>query len=183
MISFYLSIVETEEQKNKVIFIYENFFSYMSFKANQVLKNKDDVEDVVHESMLKIIENIDIIDLSDVSRARSLCGMIAKNKAIDHCKLKDNQSISLEETITEAPLEDSSPEEIVIKEEMYNILLSAFHSLDDRYRDPCILKFLYNYKEREIALLLDLPPNTVSTRIYRGKQILREALRKENFHV
>ncbi|MBP3442029.1 MAG: hypothetical protein J6L62_04415 [Clostridia bacterium] len=55
--------------------------------------------------------------------------------------------------------------------------------LDDKYRDICRLKYINNLKEREIALLLNLPPNTVSVRIFRGKQILREELKKEGIHV
>ena len=88
MISYYLSIVETEEDKEKVVFIYENFYSFMCYTAGQILNhNKHDVEDAVHNAMIKLIENIDVIDLSDKQRAKNLCGIVAKNKAKDHCRL------------------------------------------------------------------------------------------------
>ena len=91
MITFYLSLVETEDAKNKIEFIYVNYYSFMCYTAGQILKhNKQDVEDAVHNAMMKIIENIDIIDVSDVQRAKNLCGIIARNKAIDYCKQKDN---------------------------------------------------------------------------------------------
>ena len=47
----------------------------------------------------------------------------------------------------------------------------------------CLLKYVNELKEREISKILDIPLKTVNSRIYRGKQILREALRKESCHV
>ena len=184
MISYYLSIVETEEDKEKVVLIYENFYSFMCYTAGQILNhNKHDVEDAVHNAMIKLIENIDVIDLSDKQRAKNLCGIVAKNKAKDHCRLKENQTHSLDDTLYDVIEDDSNPDEIIIRKDTYDIVLKAIYALDETYRDVCILKYIHEYKEREIALILDLSPKTVSTRIYRGKQILREKLRKESLHV
>lgn len=88
MISFYLSIIETEEDKDKVVFIYENFYSFMCYTAGQVLgQGKPEVEDAVHNAMLKIIERLDMIDITDEIKVKNLCGIIAKNIAKDHLKL------------------------------------------------------------------------------------------------
>ena len=184
MISYYLSVVKTEEERDKILYIYENFYPFMCYTAGQVFKGKtQDIEDAVHDAMLKIIDNIDIIDLSDIRRARSLCGIIAKNKAKDKCKAKSSQVISFEDLLSETSTSDNSPDEIVITKDTYKVVLKALRSLDDKYRDICILKYLHQLKEREIALVLDLSPKTVSTRIFRGKQILREKLRKESIYV
>ena len=112
-----------------------------------------------------------------------MCGIVAKNKAKDRCKSRENRNISFEDLLKEEDKPENNPAEIVIKEDTYDIILKVLRSLDDRYRDICMLKFIHQLKEREIALILDLTPKTVSTRIYRGKQLLREALRKENLHV
>ena len=183
MISLYLSIVETEEDKKKVTFIYEKCYSFMYYMAKQYLGNDYDIEDVVHNSMLKIIENLDIIDTTDEKRVKNLCGVIAKNKAIDLIrshKGKDNTGFNDEVINTQS--EALNPSDIVMTQEVYNLVLEKIHSLDDTYRDVCMLKYVNELKEKEIALLLDLPPKTVSLRIFRGKQILREAIRKENLH-
>ncbi len=184
MIAYYLSIVETEEERDKVIFIYEHFHAFMCYTAGQVLRgNIHDIEDTVHDAMIKIIDNIDLIDLSDKRRARNLCGIVAKNKAKDRCKLKANQTISYEDLLHEQSKPEDDPDEIVINKDTYRVIINTLRSLDDRYRDICMLKYVHQLKEREIALILDITPKTVSTRIFRGKQLLREALRKENLHV
>ena len=184
MISYYLSIIETEEAKDKVVFIYENFYSLMSYTAGEVLNhNTHDVEDAVHNAMLKIIEIIDLIDLSDVKKVKNLCGIVAKNQAIDYCKRRDSQTISTDDEAILASEVDVNPDDIVISKETYHIIIEAIRTLGDTYRDVCLLKYVHEYKVREIAMLLDLSENTVTTRISRAKQILKEALRKELPHV
>ncbi len=184
MISFYLSIIETEEDKDKVVFIYENFYSFMCYTAGQVLgQGKPEVDDAVHNAMLKIIERLDMIDLSDAKKAKNLCGIIAKNIAKDHLKLKENQTLPLDETFCDLPSEDDAVDEIVIKGDTYEIILRAIRRLDERYRDVCILRYVHGYKEREVAELLNISAGTVSTRIFRAKQILREELRGESIYV
>ena len=183
MISYYLSIIDTEEAKDKVIFIYENFYPFMCYSAGEVLgHNKPDVEDAVHNAMLKLIENIDLIDLSDVKKVKNLCGIVAKNKARDHCKLRDNQTIALDDTVDTSD-DYSNPDDIVVIEESCGIILEAIHDLDDTYRDVCVLKYVHGYKIREISAILALPQNTVSTRLSRAKQLLKKALRKESIYV
>lgn len=184
MISFYLSIVESEDDRDKVVFIYENFYSFMCYTAGKVLgQGKPEVEDAVHNAMLKIIERLDMIDVSDVTKAKNLCGIIAKNIAKDHLKLKENQSLSLDDTFGDLPSDDADPDEIVIRRDTYEILLRAVRNLDEKYRDVCILKYVHGYKEREVAELLNISAGTVATRIHRAKQILREELRRESIHV
>ena len=184
MISFYLSIVESADDRDKVVFIYENFYSFMCYTAGQVLgQGKPEVEDAVHNAMLKIIERLDTIDVSDVTRAKNLCGIIAKNIAKDHLKLKESNTLSLDETFGDLTSEDDEPDEIVIRRDTYEILLRAVRKLDEKYRDVCILKYVHGYKEREVAELLNISAGTVATRIHRAKQILREELRRESIHV
>ena len=72
--------------------------------------------------------------------------------------------------------------DIVINEESYEIILKAIDNLSDTYQLVCKLKYINGLKEREIAEVLDLPAKTVSLRIFRGKQILRESLKKEQLH-
>ena len=61
-------------------------------------------------------------------------------------------------------------------------ILDAIKSLPELYRDACVLKYVHGYKEKEVAELLGLPERTASTRIHRGKMLLREVLRKEGYH-
>ncbi|WP_353963323.1 sigma-70 family RNA polymerase sigma factor [Tepidibacillus marianensis] len=55
-------------------------------------------------------------------------------------------------------------------------LYEAIQSLNDNYRVPIILKYLRGFSEKEIAEILDLNQNTVKTRLYKGREKLKEIL-------
>lgn len=183
MISLYLAMVDTDEKRDKVTFIYENFYSFMAYTAGQVLNgNKANTEDAVHNAMMTVIENLDLIDFSDLRKAKHLCGIIAKNKAKDMCKAKESQALSLDDEQFEN-LAGDDPIEKLIQKDTYNLILKEMRAMSDTYRDVLFLKYVHEMKEREIALILNLPPKTVNVRIFRGRQLLKNAIRKEVLYV
>ena len=181
MIALYLSMVESEADKNKVITIYENYHSLMCYVAGKYLKNTYDIEDVVHTAMLKIIENLSVFDVDDAEHTKNLCCLIARQKAIDFCRSRAGKTGAEDEADCAAG-DDSDPEHIVIGKDTYDTILRVIESLSVTYKDVCKLKYVEGLKEREIAALLDLSPKTVNQRIQRGKQLIRAALREEGLH-
>ncbi len=180
MLSFYLSMVKTQDDRDKVTFIYENFYPLMKYVAVGYVKRNEDAEDIVQESMISIIECIDKISISDQNRLKNLCAIVARNKAIDFLRASGNRCLPLDDAPV-LPADDGDiPEKTVVIKESYDLILKAINGLSDTYRDVCLLKYVNQLKEKEIALLLNLSPKAVSMRIFRGKQILREAIRKEN---
>ncbi len=179
MLLFYMMAAEPEQQ-DKITQIYLNYYSCMAYTAGKYLKNKADIEDTVHDCMLKLIGVIDTLDLSDPVKVRHLCGVVARNVAINRSKLKSNTSIPLDE-IFDMSVPDT-PETVAVSNETLRILVNAINSLGDTYRDVCRLKYINGLKERQIATLLDLKEKTVNQRLFRGKQILKQALIKENVH-
>ena len=47
------------------------------------------------------------------------------------------------------------------------------NALDEKYREPAILRFIKEYEYNEIAQELNLELNTVKTRLKRAKEILK----------
>ena len=183
MIALYLTMVDTDEARDKITFIYENFYSFMAYTAGQVLHgNKANTEDAVHNAMMTLIENLDLIDFSDIRRAKHLCGIVAKNKAKDLCKSRENQALPLEDERLESLTVDD-PLEKLVQHDTYNRILTEIRSMNDTYRDVLLLKYVHGMKEREIALILNLPPKTVNVRIFRGRQLLKTSLRKDDLYV
>ncbi len=54
-----------------------------------------------------------------------------------------------------------------------------FTSLTDKYRLPMVLYYVEGYPVEEVAALLRLPKGTVKSRLHRGRQLLRDALKDE----
>lgn len=184
MLSLYLSLIETAEDEDKVIYLYNNYYSYMKYSAMQVMNvNISNVEDVVHDAMISLIDHLNIIDFKDEIKLKNLCKVVARNKAIDYCRKARTGAVPMEEIYIDPQEYTSDPETIVVNENTYRIIIEAIKNLDYKYKDVCLLKYVNELKEQEISKILDIPLKTVNSRIYRGKQILREALRKESCHV
>lgn len=177
MLLYYLSLATTDEERDIIERIYLDYYPVMKYEAMKYLKNPYDVEDIVHETMLAVIDNISCVDINNEFTTRGFCKVIAKNKAIDFLRKKDNQTVQTEDYFQPADTED--PEDIVVSEDNYKRLLETINSLNDTYREVCYLKYVNGLKEWQIAEALNLHPKTVSLRIFRGKQILRKILRKE----
>lgn len=179
MLTFYLSLAVTEEDRDMITYIYENFYPLMKHIAFKYAQKPEDAEDIVQESMLSIIECIGKIKTADKNRLKNFCAIVAKNKAIDFYKAKNKRIFLSDEILEFADDTVDIPEEILLQKENHYLILKAIYSLGDIYRDVCILKYVHQLKEKDIAALLSLNPSTVSVRIHRGKGILRKALRKE----
>jgi RNA polymerase sigma-70 factor (ECF subfamily) len=59
-------------------------------------------------------------------------------------------------------------------------LQAALDALDDRYKVPFILVFLEGFTCEQVSDFLNLPLGTVLSRIHRGRQFLREYLKRES---
>ena len=58
MLGFYLSMVESDEERSLIEFIYNEYRQLMYKTAFSILHNKFDAEDAVHEAFLRVIKNI-----------------------------------------------------------------------------------------------------------------------------
>ena len=57
MLAIYLSMLETNEEKNQFEQLYIKYKQDMYAVAYGILKNKEDAEDAEHKSFLKIADN------------------------------------------------------------------------------------------------------------------------------
>lgn len=104
---------------------------------------------------------------------------IAHNTAINMAK-KQNKYVTLPdaETIETLP-EFAVPDDLGEKADQQLLkksLQHSFGSLSPKYREPLLLNLVEGYAYQEIADILQIPINTVATRIRRAKQQMRSLL-------
>ena len=63
--------------------------------------------------------------------------------------------------------------------EIYQTITDILLSMPEKYVEVLEMKLILEMKAREIAKSLGLKQSTVETRIFRGKKILADRLRKE----
>ena len=74
--------------------------------------------------------------------------------------------------ITEIPAPVHNPEEDIIKQQEYDKWIANIDKLKDDYRTVARMNLIDNFGYKEIAETLDIPINTVKTKIRRAKEQL-----------
>lgn len=128
--------------------------------ARKFLKNEEDIADCLQETMMDAFKNIKSLK-KDKYFDTWLCRILINNsnKIINKKnRILDYKAILHEEKNTSI---DSL--------ELRNLLLS----LDSKYSVPLVLYYYNGYSIKEISEILDLPINTIKTRLARAKSRLK----------
>lgn len=172
MMLFYLSLVQTDQDKQKIQRVYEQYYGLMMYIASRYCPQRSDAEDVVHDAIVKIIKHLACIDANDAIRTKAFCVTVVKYTALDRLKAKENNVISMED-FQEEPVHSN---DFAIDKDTYADLVRAIRALDDPYRIVLTLKYVNDMTDKEIAALLGISEKTVSVRLTRGRQKLRKEL-------
>ena len=172
MLICYLQMLDTPEEKIRFEQIYIKYRSLMYHAANGVLHNRQDAEDAVHNAFLRILKQFKRLQNIPAQDLAPLVTVIARNEAISLQRKRKE----------EAPLEEwdglaETPEAVT----GYHALVDSFTRLPQTYRAALEMKLLLGYSDGEIAARLGLTKTAVSTRISRGRQILRDIVEREGF--
>lgn len=173
MLIFFLSMLETDEDKNKFTLLYEKYRKLMFYIANQILKDDYLSEDAVEQTFVKIIEHLDNISDVDCHKTKSYIVIMIRNCAINlYRQRKNHPTVSLDDDIE---LANDQPFEI---DEM-DVLTKAVVKLPVIYRDIYTLKYVQELSNQEIAKILDISESTVRKRLERAKEKIQQFLNEE----
>lgn len=167
-------MIDREEDKSKFARIYSAYRHTMYSVAFDMAKNVQDAEDIVEESLIRIIGILHKIDEADIHqpRCKNLMITVAKNTAIDFIR-KAKKEIPYPETFQSG----KSAEELFIETEDYQDLISSINTLDEKYRDVLRLRILHHLTAKEVGKLLHITEHSVNTRFMRAKALLKEKLK------
>lgn len=179
-LSLYLCNIASEEEQEKLTILYNTYLDIMLYTARKYVGRYQAEEDVVHNAILKIIANLEKVDLSQAVQTKSFICIITRNCAIDWLRKRNREeAASLDEIPSVLESNERPPVDYVMTEDGYQKLIECIHALGDTYREVCDLKFVSGYKEREIAEILGLSEKNVSVRIFRGRRKLIEMLKEK----
>lgn len=141
------------------------------------LGRSDLVEDVAQQVWMQVWERLG--SLQDPARLRSWLYAVARNAAIDAGQSARRRRSAAIDPLS-GVLDDHrtpSPAAAVTGDETHRLLLSAVQALPVIYREPFVLRHLEDWTYAEIGQLLELPVETVETRLVRARRLLREMLK------
>lgn len=181
MLAFYLSELETKDDKEKFEQIYLSYGKEMFAIANRILRDRESAEDAVQDAFVRIMRNLDKIQDIYSKRTANYIRVIVKNRALQIYKQYRRREVTVEDYhfFLEVPDSFQDVEGQFERKEQADILAGMVLSLPDKYRE---VLYLYYYNElpyAPIAGILDTTEVNVRQIARRARKILEERLTKE----
>lgn len=177
MLQVFLAALESDDERELFTAIYEQNHSRMEHIAIQILNNQSDAEDAVQNAFIQVIRHFDKVHSIPCNNLVFWLISIVKNEAYMILR-KQKRTVPIED------LEDwtafSKRAEDVTD---YVALVELFAELPDTYRQVLEMKIVLGYTDAEISEHLGITKTAVSTRVSRGRQLLREILDREGFQL
>jgi RNA polymerase sigma-70 factor, ECF subfamily len=148
-----------------------------------LLNSQVAAEDAAHEVFMRAQRRMETYDPSlpfsswIMKVTSNYCIDILRRRGLEKrlFGVDDPESLNLSSTLP-------SPLSQVLTTEQGEIVRRALASLPDKFRVPIVLAYYNEFNYDQIAAVLQIPRNTVATLLFRGKQLLREKLKKEKHH-
>ena len=177
-----IDLVRLAIDQNQAAFIvlYTRYNAGVRSHIARYVSQKEDIEDICLESFQKAFSQINTYNPE--YKLSTWLYRIARNTAFDHLSKHDREknyipTTSISEDIAELkelPATMHNPEEDIINQQEYDKWLNNIEKLKDDYRVVAKMNLIDNFGYKEIADSLEIPINTVKTKIRRAKaQLLK----------
>jgi RNA polymerase sigma-70 factor (ECF subfamily) len=147
------------------------------------MKNWEDAEEVTQDVLMKVFRKIDafrgdaalsswiyrITFNTAMSRLRT--GRTSRAAEQQRPDLAENAGVQSDPADWSTLADDH-----VLRREMREQLIAALTTLPEVYRTPVVLRDIQGLSTEEASQLLHVKPQTLKSRLHRGRLILREAL-------
>ncbi|MCL2301247.1 MAG: sigma-70 family RNA polymerase sigma factor [Firmicutes bacterium] len=174
LLLFFLSMLESHEEKLKFAELYEANRDRMARLAWGILRDNYLAEDAVNEAFLKMIHKIKKFHDFTCDQMRDYLVIIVKHTAIDmYNERKKNAEVSFDERFTMGGVVEAEPISMMLE---HDEVQEAIDQLDEIYRDVLYLSYRVGLSINEIAKSLDLSPSAVKMRLVRARVKLRALL-------
>lgn len=151
----------------------------MLYIADSILHDIQLAEDAVSEAFIKIIKNLEKINIVDCYRTRGLVVIIVRNVSFDVLRRqKHYQSLSLEDFSENIGYDEPAFDNLTTKEAC-NKIAGCISSLCKNYIDILHLKIGFDLSYQEIGNILGISPDNAKMRLSRARKALKYKLQKE----
>ena len=169
-----------EQNQAAYIVLYTRYNVGVRSHISRYVAQKEDIEDICLESFQKAFSQIE--SYNPEYKFSTWLYRIARNTAFDYLskhmrEMTNMPTTSINEEIAELkelPATMHNPEEDIINQQEYDKWLNNIEKLKDDYRIVAKMNLIDNFGYKEIADSLEIPINTVKTKIRRAKaQLLK----------
>jgi RNA polymerase sigma-70 factor (ECF subfamily) len=169
--------------------IVEKYERALYFHILKMIKDREQVEDLVQETFVKAFDNLNTYSTNYAFS--TWLYRIATNHTIDYLRKKKLKTLSIDEPMKtkdgememQLPDESAGTDRNIIRKQRQKIVQNAIDNLPEKYRKVIEMRHMEEKSYKEIASVLDLPLGTVKAHIFRARELLYKALKdkKEKF--
>ena len=158
--------------------------------ARSVLRHPSDAEDAVQDAYVLAFTHLD--QFREASSVATWLGRIVLNQALRRLRQRDamtgfDRSDDLPDPTRSAPVilfpgapqVPATPEEEAARAQIRRVLERAIDELPDKFRLVFVLREIEQLSVEETASWLDIPTETVKTRLHRARRRLGRSLRQQ----
>ena len=142
--------------------------------ALHITLNREEAEDIVQDTLMKVWNRRDAWDSIDSIKAFSLT--VCRNLSLDHLKRRERQNISLDETTPAESGPSSSPYEQMLLKDRVRIVRLLIDSLPEKQRTCIQLRDIEGKTYKEIAQAMQISEEQVKVNIFRARQAIRNKM-------
>jgi RNA polymerase sigma-70 factor, ECF subfamily len=139
----------------------------------------DDLDDLAQEVFIKVYASLK--NLHEQAHFKSWLYRIAVSVYVDEQRRRQKRErrfIADEQVLNAQTDPDANPGQDLERRELQTCLQEAISQLPEEYRLAIVLREIQELSYEEIAVALKCSSGTVRSRIFRGRQLLQQMLRK-----
>jgi len=153
--------------------IYKTYQPKLKTLFNKQLLDKDQTEDLVQETLLKVWNKLDTYN--DKYSMSTWIYTIAFNTLKNYySSIRTHVTYSAEIRDNDHTLSYDSPENILIAAEKEQDYINSVESLDDNFLQVYILKEVEGLSYKDISSQLNIPEGTVKSRLKRSRDYIKK---------
>ncbi len=184
MIPYVILAMEDEDDRQFMTRLFLSYQRLMLSECYKVTKNPQDAEDQLQETVIKLVEKVDLLKSFEEKRlihyVATACrnnsiNFLRKERKVDFFSVDDDSWLEGSKLSLEVP---SIEEQIVLKEDVERFQ-KLWPTLSVKTRFLLEERYVLHKTSNEIAEELGMTPESVRMAISRAKRKIREQLEKE----
>lgn len=184
MLAFYLSTLDEKIDKMDFEQIYLKFHDDVLKRIQNILKNEEDIKDVVQLTWLTVLKNMSLFQNKDEQSIKAYIIAIARNQSISIIR-KRRKEADLFYQIESETAEQISDEDFfdMCEAEGISRVVECINMLGYAQKEVIILYYLYHHSLKDIANILNISEVVAKSRWSHGRNRLMKLLIERGIYV
>lgn len=177
----FLALIADEAPRGFMEELYFTYRSAMYEAAYAVMRHHQDTEDIIQDTILKLIEKFELLQRFECFTLRSYVVISVRRTAIDLLRRRGRRSELLfddEIFLDHMGGEGETPEDCLLRETETQHLHAALERLAQRQRDLLNMKYFLELSDAEIAETYGIAKGSVRSLLSRARKALAEKMKE-----